>query len=218
VAKTDPSKGAKGLSAFVVDGDTPGLSATEPFDMLAPHIIGAVTFKDCYVPVSRLLGTVGEGFRLAMASLDIYRASVGAAAVGLGQAALEESVSRALARKQFGQAIGEFQAIQFKIADMATQVEAARMMVYRAAKLRDMGMTPIAREASMAKLFATEVAARCVDEAVQIWGGLGVCKGVRVERLFRQARALRIYEGTSEIQRLIIGRAVLREARKAAGQ
>lgn len=213
LAKTDMSKGAKGISAFLVDAETPGLEATGPFDLIAPHIVGALHLRDCYLPASRRLGAEGDGFRLAMQTFDVYRASVGAAAVGLAQAAMEETLRYVHERRQFGQALAELQATQFKVADMATQIDAARLLVYRAAKLKDMGAARVTAEASMAKLFATEMCGRVVDEALQLHGGNGLRRGARIERLYRQARAMRIYEGTSEIQRLIIGSSVLRQAK-----
>jgi acyl-CoA dehydrogenase len=214
LAKTDPSQGVKGISAILVDGDSPGFRTIEQFDLIAPHLTGAIEMRDCYVPASRLLGKEGDGFRIAMQTFDVYRASVGAAAVGLAQGAMEEALAYARHRKQFGQALADFQITQFKIADMATEIDAARMLVYRAAKLKDLGAARVTKEASMAKLFATEMAGRVTDQALQIHGGQGLRKGVRIERLYRQARAMRIYEGTSEIQRLIIGRAVIGESER----
>jgi acyl-CoA dehydrogenase len=214
LAKTDMAKGTKGISAFVVDAETPGLQVQGPFDLMAPHIVGALMLHDCYVPASRRLGAEGDGFRLAMQTFDVYRASVGAAAVGLAQAAFEEALSYAQRRTQFGHALADFQVTQFKFADMATQIDAARLLVYRAAKLKDLGAPRVTTEASMAKLFATEMAGRVVDEALQIHGANGLRKGARIERLYRHARAMRIYEGTSEIQRLIIGSAVLRASKE----
>jgi acyl-CoA dehydrogenase len=214
LAKTDPAQGVKGISALLVDGANPGLKTIEQFDLIAPHITGAIELHDCYVPADRLLGKEGEGFRIAMQTFDVYRASVGAAAVGLAQGAMEEALGYARQRKQFGQALTDFQITQFKIADMATEIDAARMLVYRAAKLKDLGAARVTKEASMAKLFATEMASRVTDQALQIHGGEGLRKGVRIERLYRQARAMRIYEGTSEIQRLIIGRTVIAESER----
>ncbi len=216
LAKTDMSKGAKGISAFLVDADTRGLETQGPFDLIAPHIVGALRLRDCHVPASRRLGAEGDGFKLAMQTFDVYRASVGAAAVGLACAAMEEAVAYARQRRQFGQPIAAQQATQFKLADMATQIDAARLLVYRAAKLKDLGAARVTMEASMAKLFATEMCGRVVDEALQIHGGNGLRRGARIERLYRQARAMRIYEGTSEIQRLIIGSSVLRAAKGAS--
>jgi acyl-CoA dehydrogenase len=168
------------------------------------------------VPLDRLLGQPGDGFRIAMQTFDVYRPSVGAAAVGMAQAALEEAARYARRRVQFGQPLAELQSIRFKFADMATELDAARLLVHRAAALKDAGARRVSREASMAKLFATEAAQRVIDEAVQIHGGRGVLRGSRVELLYRQIRALRIYEGASEIQRLIVARHVLEELGRAA--
>lgn len=211
LAKTDFSKGAKGITAFLVDADNPGLTVTGHTNLIAPHIIGTVEFHDCHVPATHKLGEEGHGFRIAMDTLDLYRASVGAAAVGLAQAALEETVHYATTCQRFGKAIADFQITQFKIADMSVQMSAARLLVYHAAQLKDNGSVRVSKESAMAKLFATEMVGRVVDEALQIHGGIGLVTGQRVERLYRQARPMRIYEGTSEIQRIIISRAVLSE-------
>lgn len=211
-AKTDPTAGTRGISAFVVESRTPGFEVVRQFDLIAPHTIGEIAFRDCAVPAANLLGEEGRGFRFAMQTFDVYRASVGAAAVGIAQGALDEALRYGAARVQFGHPLLEHQAIQFKIADMATQIDAARLLVYRAAKLKDLGAPRVTKEASMAKLFASETCGRVVDEAVQIHGGIGVLRGVRVERLYRQARAMRIYEGASEIQRIVIARSVIGEA------
>ncbi|HEY7142348.1 MAG TPA: acyl-CoA dehydrogenase family protein [Methylomirabilota bacterium] len=210
-ARTGPGPGAKGLSAFVVPKDAPGLTGT-PMHTLAPHVIGELIFDGCRVPADHQLGAEGEGWRVAMGTLDVFRASVGAQAVGLGQAALDLALAHARRRTQFGQPIAHFQAIQAKLADMATEIRAARLLVYSAARLRDAGAPRVTLESAMAKLFATEVAQRAVDQAVQIHGGEGVLRGSSIERLYREVRAPRIYEGTSEIQRLIIARQLLREA------
>ncbi|HEX2501779.1 MAG TPA: acyl-CoA dehydrogenase family protein [Methylomirabilota bacterium] len=210
-ARTGPEPGSKSLSAFVVPRDTPGLTGT-PMHTLAPHVIGELSFDGCRVPPDHRLGAVGDGWRIAMGTLDVFRASVGAQAVGLGQAALDLALAHARRRTQFGQVIAQFQAIQGKLADMATELRAARLLVYSAARLRDRGQARVTLESAMAKLFATEVAHRVVDHAVQIHGGEGVIRGSPVERLYREVRAPRIYEGTSEIQRLIIARQLLRDA------
>ena len=210
-ARTGSAPGSKGLSAFIVPGDAPGLSG-RAMHTLAPHVIGELSFEDCRIPADHRLGAEGEGWRVAMGTLDVFRASVGAQAVGLGQAALDLAVTYARQRTQFGQSIAEFQAVQLKLADMATELRAARLLVYSAARLRDSGTERVTMESAMAKLFATEVAHRVVDEAVQIHGGAGVLRGSPIERLYREVRAPRIYEGTSEIQRLIIARQLLREA------
>jgi acyl-CoA dehydrogenase len=161
------------------------------------------------VPASHLLGAPGEGFKIAMATLDVFRSTVGAAALGFARRALDEAVSRVSARDVFGQKLAAFQATQMRIADMATEIDAAALLVYRAAWVKDCVAERVTREAAMAKLFATEAAQRVIDSAVQLWGGLGVTKGVVVERLYREIRALRIYEGTSEIQKLVIANQVL---------
>jgi alkylation response protein AidB-like acyl-CoA dehydrogenase len=210
-ARTGSAPGTKGVSAFVVPKDAPGLTGA-PMRTLAPHVIGELRFEDCRIPLDHQLGAEGEGWRLAMQTLDVFRASVGAQAVGLGQAALDLALAHARRRTQFGQPIAQFQAIQAKLADMATELRAARLLVYSAARLRDSGAARVTLESAMAKLFATEVAHRVVDHAVQIHGGAGVLRGSPIERLYREVRAPRIYEGTSEIQRLIIARELLREA------
>ncbi|MGH7905963.1 MAG: acyl-CoA dehydrogenase family protein [Candidatus Binataceae bacterium] len=210
-AKTDRGAGTRGLSCFVVEANTPGFETVRQFELMAPHCIGELRFKNCSIPADQMLGEPGNGFKTAMRTFDVYRPSVGAAAIGMAQAALEESVRYAKKRIQFGKALIENQAIQFKLADMATELDAARMLVMRAAKLKDAGAARVAKEASMAKLYATEAASRAIDEAVQIHGGNGVRRGYRVERLYRQVRALRIYEGASEIQRLIIARHIQQE-------
>jgi acyl-CoA dehydrogenase len=213
-ARTGPEPGTKNLSAFIVPQDAPGLSGA-PMHTLAPHVIGELRFERCRIPADHLLGTEGGGWRVAMGTLDVFRASVGAQAVGLAQAALDLAVGHARRRTQFGQPIAQFQAIQAKLADMATELHAARLLVYSAARRKDAGASRVTLESSMAKLFATEMAHRVVDQAVQIHGGAGVLRGSPIERLYREVRAPRIYEGTSEIQRLIIARQLLRDAEAA---
>jgi acyl-CoA dehydrogenase len=198
----------RGISAFVADASAS--IAVNPIPLIAPHPIGEVTFAGCVIPASNRLGEEGDGLKIAHATLDFFRASVGAAACGLAARAVAEARTRVSARKQFGSPIADFQATKMALADMATELDAARLLVYRAAWLKDRGTPRITREASMAKLFATEMAQRVVDRAVQLHGGLGVVRGVPVERLYREVRALRIYEGTSEIQRLIIGEQVMK--------
>ena len=210
-ARTGPEAGTRGLSAFVVPRDAPGLTGA-PLHTLAPHVIGELRFDGCRVPLDHLLGQEGAGWRIAMGTLDVFRASVGAQAVGLAQAALDLAISHARRRRQFGQPIAHFQAIQSKLADMATELRAARLLVYSAARRKDAGAARVTLESSMAKLFATEMAQRVVDHAVQIHGGEGVLRNSPIERLYREVRAPRIYEGTSEIQRLIIARQLLRDA------
>ncbi|HLG13945.1 MAG TPA: acyl-CoA dehydrogenase family protein [Blastocatellia bacterium] len=209
-AKTDPGKGAKGISAFVVEKDAPGFSFEEKIELIAPHPIGRIAFRECRVPASNLLGEEGEGFKIAMTTLDTFRSTVGAAAVGLGWRALDEAISYAKRRVQFGKPIAEFQATQMKLAEMATDLDAARLLVYRAAWKKDSGADRVTLEAAMAKLFATEAAQRIIDAAVQIHGGVGVVRGSVVEHLYRDVRALRIYEGTSEIQKLVIASQLLK--------
>ena len=209
-AKTAPERGVKGISAFIVPKGSPGLSGT-PMRTLAPHVIGELTFAGCRIPGASLLGPEHEGWRVAMGTLDVFRASVGAQAVGLAQAALDLALAHARTRVQFGQPLARFQLVQAKLADMATELRAARLLVYSAARLKDAGAARVTLESSMAKLYATEMAHRVIDQAVQIHGGLGVLRGSPIERLYREARAPRIYEGTSEIQRLIIARQLLKD-------
>lgn len=200
-----------GISAFVVEAATPGLTVRRRLSIIAPHPIGTIEFSGCRVPSTHLLGDEGEGYDLALAVLDRFRPTVGAAANGFARRALAESLSRSRQRRQFGRSLSEFQAIRFKLADMATWLDAARLLVQQAATLVDSGasLAQTRRASAMAKLYATEAAQRIVDEAVQIHGALGVTHGHVVERLYREVRALRIYEGTSEIQRSIIARALL---------
>lgn len=211
-ALTDPEKKTKGISAFVVEANTPGFVLKERTPLLSPHPIGVIAFEDCRVPRTQLLGQEGEGLKIALTTLDTLRCTVGAAAVGLAQRALEEAVQYSRKRRQFGQALAEFQATQFKLADMATELEASRLLVYQAAWTRDHNQSDLKQKSSMAKLYATEAAQRIVDQALQIHGGTGVVVGTPVERLYRDVRALRIYEGTSEIQRLVIARNLLKSS------
>ncbi|MFQ5849020.1 MAG: acyl-CoA dehydrogenase family protein [Candidatus Binatia bacterium] len=208
-AVTDPAKKGKGISAFVVEANTPGFVLKERIRLISPHPIGTIAFKECRVPEAQLLGREGEGLKIALATLDTLRCTVGAAALGLAQRALEEAIGYSKKRRQFGQALAQFQAIQFKLADMATELAASRLLVYHAAWTKDYGRDSLTQKSSMAKLFATEAAQRIVDQALQIHGGLGLVAGTPVEQLYRDVRALRIYEGTSEIQRLIIARSLL---------
>ena len=192
------------ISAFIVGAKMQGFSVREKIELLSPHPIGEIEFKDCRVPAEDIVGQEGEGFRLAMQTLDTFRASVGAAACGMAGRALDEALNYAQKRIQFGKPLAQQQMIQEKLAMMATELDAARLLVYRAAYLKDNGSQRITREASEAKLFATEAAQRIIDESLQIHGGAGLVKGSIIERLYRDIRALRIYEGTSEIQKLII--------------
>ena len=211
-AKTDPGQGSRSLSAFIVERGTPGFDDSKRLDLLAPHPIGEPVFDDCRVPQGNLIGERGQGLRLALGTLDTFRTTVAAAAIGMGVAAYEAALDYAKNRPMFGQQLSDFQATQFKLADMAVSLDAARLLAHRAAWLKDSGeRETIIKEASFAKLFATESASRIVNEAVQIHGGAGLEKGNRVERLYREVRALTIYEGTSEIQRQTIARQLLRE-------
>jgi acyl-CoA dehydrogenase len=209
-AKTASAKGSKGISAFVVEKDSPGFSVEEKIELIAPHPIGRIRFDGCRVPAENLLGGEGEGFKIAMTTLDTFRPTVGAAAVGLAWRALDEAIGYSKLRVQFGRPLAEFQATQMKLADMATELDAARLLVHRAAWKRDTEGGRVTRESAMAKLFATEAAQRIIDTAVQIHGGTGVVRGSIVEHLYREVRALRIYEGTSEIQKLVIAGQLLR--------
>ncbi len=206
---THPARGGKGIGAFLVEASAPGVAVRERLALVSPHPIGTVVFEGCRVPRSQLLGDAGRGLGIALSSLQTLRCGVGAAAVGMAARALAEAVAHARRRSQFGRALSSFQATRFKIADMATELEAARLLVYRAACAHDRGEEGLARASSMAKLFATEAAWRIVDQALQIHGGRGLVAGSVTERLYRDVRALRIYEGTSEIQRLLIAREVL---------
>lgn len=213
-ARTGPESGSKGLSAFVVDADTRGLTVAARIRTIAPHPLATLAFHNCRVPAQALLGVEGEGFNIAMSTLDVFRTTVGAAALGLARRALDEALKRCRERAVFGKQLGEYQLTQAKIADMAVAVDAAALLVYRSAWTRDTQGRRVTREASMAKLFATEMAQQVIDQAVQLFGGTGVVSGTTVETLYREIRALRIYEGTSEIQRLVIANAVM--AGKAA--
>ena len=199
------------LSAFVVGARMPGFSVREHTEMIAPHPIGEIEFKGLRVPAEDMIGNEGDGFNLAMRTLDTFRCSVGAAACGMARRALDEAISHATNRRQFGRLLAEHQLIQEKLADMVTELDAARLLVYRAADLKDAGVERVTRESSEAKLFATEAAWRIVDHALQIHGGAGLVRGQVVERLYRDVRALRIYEGTSEIQKLVIAGQLLKE-------
>jgi acyl-CoA dehydrogenase len=208
-ARSGEDAGTNGLSAFIVDADTPGLDALERIEVIAPHPLGTLRFTECRVAADRLLGQADEGFKIAMATLDVFRSTVGAAALGFARRAFDEATLWALKRHMFGRALAEFQLTQAKLADMAVSVDAAALLVYRAAWTRDVLGARVTREASIAKLFATESAQQVIDAAVQIFGGLGVVRGMTVERLYREIRALRIYEGASEVLKLIIASRVL---------
>jgi len=211
-ARSGEAPGAKGLSAFIVDADTPGLDASERIEVIAPHPLATLRLKGCRVPADRLLGRPGEGFKIAMATLDAFRSTVGAAALGFARRAMDEATARALKRRMFGRALGDLQLTQSKVGEMALSIDAAALLIYRAAWTKDVVGGRVTREASMAKLFATESAQQVIDAAVQIFGGLGVVRGMAVERLYREIRALRIYEGASEVLKLIIGSQALQAA------
>ena len=210
-AKTDPSAGSRGISAFIVEQGTPGFDDSKRMDLMAPHPIGSPIFNNCRIPYSNIIGEPGQGIRLALGTLNTFRTTVAAAAIGMAQAAYDATIKFAKERTMSGQALSEYQATQFKLADMAVSLEAARLLCYKAAWLKDSGQENVIKEASYAKLFATEAASRIINEAVQIHGGAGLEKGNRVEQLYREVRALTIYEGTSEIQRQTIARQLLRE-------
>lgn len=203
--------GAKGISAFVVRADDPGVEVPLGTPIVAPHPVGSIVFDGCRVPAGRRLGEEGEGIRIALRTLDVFRATVGAAALGFAGRALAESIARTTTREQFGNPLSSFQGVQWTLADMACELDAARLLVYRAGWVRDNGATRITRESAMGKYMATEAAQRIVDACVQLHGGLGVTRGSIPERLYREVRALRIYEGTSEVQRLVIARELLKE-------
>ncbi|WP_108661698.1 acyl-CoA dehydrogenase family protein [Acuticoccus kandeliae] len=208
-ARTGEGPGARGLSAFIVDADTPGLTIAERLEVIAPHPLARLAFEGCRVPLVNRLGEGGRGFGLAMATLDVFRSTVGAAALGFARAALEAALARVHTRHLFGAPMAELPLAQEGIADMALGVDAAALLVYRAAWTKDSGAPRITREASMAKLFATETAQTVIDRAVQLHGGDGVRSGTKVEELYREIRALRIYEGASEVQKIVIARQAL---------
>jgi acyl-CoA dehydrogenase len=209
-ARSGEAPGAKGLSAYVVDARTPGLTIENRIDVIAPHPLATLRLEGCRVPLSQRVGGSGDGFRVAMATLDVFRSTVGAAALGLARRALDEALHHASSRKLFGAPMGELQLTQASLADMATGVDTAALLVYRAAWTKDQGAERVTREAAMAKMHATEEAQRVIDRAVQIFGGLGVTKGVKVEELYREIRALRIYEGATEVQKIVIARELLK--------
>jgi acyl-CoA dehydrogenase len=207
-ARTGEAPGARGISAFIVEATTAGLDIAERIELIAPHPLARLRFTGCRVPASNMLGESGQGFKVAMATLDVFRTSVAAAALGFARRALDETLQRASSRKMFGKTLADFQLTQAKLAQMATGIDAAALLTYRAAWLRDQGRK-VTKEAAMAKLTATETAQQVIDAAVQLFGGLGVVSEQPVERLYREIRALRIYEGASEVQQLIIARELL---------
>lgn len=210
-ARTGEAPGSRGISAFIVDAGLPGFDIAERIDVIAPHPLARLRFTNCRVPKSQMLGTPGEGFKVAMRTLDVFRTSVAAAALGFARRALQEGLAQSQARPMFGARLADLPLTQAKLADMACKVDSSALLVYRAAWLRDQGRT-ITKEAAMAKLMATEGAQQVIDAAVQLFGGRGVRRGEIVESLYREIRALRIYEGASEVQQLIIGRELLKQA------
>jgi acyl-CoA dehydrogenase len=209
-ARTGEAPGARGLSAFMVEAGTPGFVIAERIETTAPHPLARVVFTDCRVPIGNRIGNPGEGFKVAMATLDVFRSTVGAAALGFARRALHETVAHAAGRRLFGAPLGDLQMTQAAIADSASEVDASALLVYRAAWTKDQGAPRVTREAAMAKMVATEAAQRVIDRAVQLHGGLGIKKGVKVEELYREIRALRIYEGATEVQKIVIARELLK--------
>jgi acyl-CoA dehydrogenase len=217
--RTGEQPGARGLSAVMVEAGTPGFGIAERIETIAPHPLATLTFEGCRVPIENRIGGPGEGFKVAMATLDVFRSTVGAAALGFARRALSEGLARAASRKMFGATLADLQLTQGALAEMVADVEAAALLVYRAAWVKDQGAERVTKEAALAKLVATEAAQRVIDKAVQIFGGEGVRSGVKVEELYREIRALRIYEGASEVQKVVIARAELaaRASRPAKG-
>jgi acyl-CoA dehydrogenase len=211
--RPDGTTAAKGITAFLCEAGTPGLDTSQRIDVIAPHPLATLRFTDCRIPASHRIGSEGEGFKIAMRTLDIFRTPVAAAALGFAQRALDEGLRHATSRPMFGKTLADFQLTQAALAEMAVDIEAARLLTYRAAWLRDRGAV-ITKEAAMAKMTATESAQRVIDRAVQLLGGRGVVHGATVERLYRDIRALRIYEGATEVQKLIIARELLSEYKK----
>jgi acyl-CoA dehydrogenase len=209
-ARTGEAPGAKGLSAFVVDADAPGFSITERIDVIAPHPLATLRFDEVRVPVTHRLGQPGEGFKVAMATLDIFRSTVGAAALGFARRAQHEALSRASTRHLFGAPMSDLPLAQAAIAESEAEIDAAALLVYRASWLKDTGAPRITREAAMAKMVATENAQRVIDRSLQLFGGLGVTRGIKVEELYREIRALRIYEGATDVQKIVIAREAIR--------
>ncbi len=216
-ARSGEAPGARGLSAYVVEAGTPGLETEERIEVIAPHPLATLRFDGCRIPLANRIGGPGEGFKVAMATLDVFRSTVGAAALGFARRALDESLRQASSRRLFGAPLSDLQLTQGALADMATQVDASALLVYRAAWTKDGGAARVTREAAMAKMHATEAAQAVIDRAVQIFGGLGVTKGVKVEELYREIRALRIYEGATEVQKIVIARELVRMV-EARGQ
>jgi acyl-CoA dehydrogenase len=211
-ARTGEAPGARGISAFVFPTDTPGFEVVERIDVIAPHPLATIRFDNCFIPEDHLLGAPGEGFKIAMATLDVFRSTVGAAALGFARRANDEALRRAATRKLFGEPLSELQMTQASLADMALAIDASALLIYRAAWAKDQGQPRVTREAAMAKLHATESAQQVIDAALQLFGGQGVVSGEIVERLYREIRALRIYEGASEVQKVVIARQALAAA------
>lgn len=208
-ARTGEAPGAKGISAFVVDAETPGLSIAERIQVTAPHPLATIQFDSMQLPTEALIGEVGRGFVQAMATLDVFRTTVGAAALGFARRALDEALTRVQRPRAGGGTLADFQMVQGHLADMALQIDAAALLIYRAAWVKDSGAARVSREAAMAKLYATEAAQKIIDMALQLHGGDGVRQGFAVESLYREIRALRIYEGASDVQRVVIARSIL---------
>ena len=200
------AEGRQGVSAIVVDADTPGFNVAERLDVIAPHPLGRLNFDDCRIPAGQFIGEEGAGFKIALSTLDIFRTTVGAAALGFSRRALDEATARATTRKMFGSSLSDLPIAQERLAEMALDIDASALLIYRAAWTKDVLKSRVTREAAMAKLFATDQAQLVIDKAVQMFGALGVSKGEKVEELYREIRALRIYEGASEVQKLIIAR------------
>ena len=204
-ARTGDEGGSRGISCFIVDADTPGFRVAERINVIAPHPLGMLEFRDCRIPRTQLVGQEGKGFGIAMATLDVFRSTVGAAALGFARRALDEASAYSKTRKMFGGRLADLQMTQSALGEMALDIDASALLIYRAAWKKDSGAERITREAAMAKLYATESAQKIIDTAVQLHGGLGVTSGHIVESLYREIRALRIYEGASEVQKVIIG-------------
>ena len=212
-ARSGEAPGARGLSAYMVEADSPGLTVEGRIEVISPHPLATLRFEGCRVPLSRRIGASGDGFKVAMATLDVFRSTVGAAALGFARRAMDEGLRHAASRRLFGAPLSDLQMTQAALADMGTGVDGAALLVYRAAWTKDQGAARITREAAMAKMQATESAQAVIDRAVQIFGGLGVTKGVKVEELYRDIRALRIYEGATEVQKIVIAREMIKQLR-----
>ena len=213
-ARSGEAPGSRGISAFIVDADTPGFEIAERIDVIAPHPLARLRFTNCCIPLTQRVGEAGQGFKVAMRTLDVFRTSVAAAALGFARRALDEGLQRAVSRKMFKGVLADFQLTQAKLAQMATTIDSAALLTYRAAWQRDQGRN-VTREAAMAKMVSTEGAQQVIDAAVQLWGGMGVVSEQPVERLYREIRSLRIYEGATEVQQLIIARELLGDVRAA---